>query len=851
MFMKKKHCGSIIQIQTKLGYTVEATEDHPLLTENGMIPAGQITKSNKLAVYPFVGVSYEAPNHTVIVYNENLFTKQELDELKKRKLFPLSLDNSKIPLIAKIFGYLIGDGIVYLSGKKGYLCAYGQENDLKEMQRDFEELGFSARIYGRERDHSVPTKYGLIEFTSQNYELHISSKSLAKLFFALGYPMGIKTSVPMLVPDWIMNSPLWIKRLFLSALFGAELSSPRTHTKTGFNCPTFQMNKNSDLLESGRTFFIQIMSMLEEFGVKTHKLVDFSDFKNKYGATHTIRLLISAEEENLLRLFSTVGFSYNLKREQLSHIAILYIKEKKLINQIRKETALKIKELKKQGLKVKEIKTLIKSPFINQRFIIRHYYENAGQRITLNFISFDDFVKLKKIELDKSGCYFDDLKSIIKKEYNDDVYDFNIPNTHNFIANNIIVSNCGMRLVTTNLTLRDVKPQLRKLVDRLFERVPAGVGSSGFVKLTPQKFKEAVEMGADWCVENGYGWDEDAKRTEENGCMKGADSSKITDKAIKRGLNQIGTLGSGNHYLEIQHITEDNIIDKAIAKAWGIHADQIVVMFHCGSRGFGHQVATDNMTRFLNVMEPKYGIKILDRELACAPFNSPEGQDYFKAMQCAINMSFANRQVILHRIREVFSEVFKKSPEDMEMNQVYDVAHNTAKLEKYDIDGKKKELIVHRKGATRSLGPDNPAVSSIYRKHGQPVIIGGSMETGSYLLAGTKKAEEITFGSTAHGSGRTMSRNEARRKWNGETLQKDMEKRGIYVRTTSFSGLAEEAGDAYKNIDEVIDAANKAGISKPVARIVPLGNVKGHLNPLLFVIMLQILIVVVVALLLL
>jgi len=387
--------------------------------------------------------------------------------------------------------------------------------------------------------------------------------------------------------------------------------------------------------------------------------------------------------------------------------------------------------------------------------------------------------------------------------------------------------NCGMRLVKTNLTLRDVKPQLRKLVDRLFERVPAGVGSSGFVKLTPQKFKEAVEMGADWCVENGYGWDEDAKRTEENGCMKSADSSKITDKAIKRGLGQIGTLGSGNHYLEIQHVTEENIQDKAIAKAWGIFPDQIVIMFHCGSRGFGHQVATDYLTKFLDVMEPKYGIKILDRELACAPFQSDEGQDYFKAMQCGINMSFANRQVILHRIREVFSEVFKKSPEDLEMNQIYDVAHNTAKVEQYVIDGKKKDLIVHRKGATRSFGPDNTAVPQIYRKHGQPVIIGGSMETGSYLLAGTKKAEELTFGSTAHGSGRTMSRNEARRKWHGETLQKDMEKRGIYVKTTTFSGLAEEAGGAYKDIDEVIGAAKEAGISKPVVRMVPIGNVKG------------------------
>ncbi len=384
-----------------------------------------------------------------------------------------------------------------------------------------------------------------------------------------------------------------------------------------------------------------------------------------------------------------------------------------------------------------------------------------------------------------------------------------------------------MRLVTTNLTYKDVSPQLRKLVDRLFERVPAGVGSSGFVKLTPQKFKEAIELGGKWAIEQGYGWEEDLERTEESGCMKEADNSKVSDKAISRGLNQIGTLGSGNHYLEIQRVLPEHIHDEKIAKAWGIFPDQIVLMFHCGSRGFGHQVATDHLTKFLSVMESKYKIKILDRELACAPFHSNEGQDYFKAMQCGINMSFANRQVILHRIREVFSEIFKKPAEDLGLHQVYDVAHNTAKVEEYVVDGKRKKLIVHRKGATRSFGPDRKEVPAVYRKYGQPVIIGGSMETGSYLLAGTTKAEEITFGSTAHGSGRTMSRNEAKRKWRGETLQKDMEKRGIYVRTTTFSGLAEEAGGAYKDVDEVIAACHEAGISKRVVRFVPIGNVKG------------------------
>ena len=386
--------------------------------------------------------------------------------------------------------------------------------------------------------------------------------------------------------------------------------------------------------------------------------------------------------------------------------------------------------------------------------------------------------------------------------------------------------NCGMRLLTTNLTYKDVKPKLKELVDLLFQRVPAGVGSKGFVKLNRNTFREAITGGAEWAVKQGYGWEEDLERIEENGKMEG-DASKVSSKAIERGMDQIGTLGSGNHYLEIQVVKPENIVDKEIAKRMGIFPNQVVVMFHCGSRGFGHQVATDYLNVFLEVMESKYGIKILDRELACAPFQSKEGQDYFTAMKCGINMSFANRQVILHRIRECFSKVMGQSAESMEMNCVYDVAHNTAKLEEHDVNGKRQQVLVHRKGATRAFGPGREEVPKIYRDIGQPVIIGGSMETGSYLLVGTEKGMKETFGSTAHGSGRTMSRTRARQLYRGDSLQRDMEKRGIYVRTTSFAGLAEEAGSAYKDIDEVIDAVHKAGISSKVCKFVPVGNVKG------------------------
>ncbi len=387
--------------------------------------------------------------------------------------------------------------------------------------------------------------------------------------------------------------------------------------------------------------------------------------------------------------------------------------------------------------------------------------------------------------------------------------------------------NCGMRLVTTNLTYDQVRPHVAELVDRLFQRIPSGVGCKGFVKVTQREFGRVVEEGAPWCVRNGYGWQEDLERTEEQGCMEGADAAKISEKAVERGFHQLGTLGSGNHYLEIQVAKPENIFNQELAAQFGItRLNQIVVMFHCGSRGFGHQVATDYLQIFLKVMESKYGLKVEDRELACAPFHSPEGQDYFAAMKCAVNMAFANRQVILHRVREVFAEVFGKSPQDLGMHQVYDVAHNIAKLEEHVIDGKRRKVLVHRKGSTRAFAPGMKGIPEVYQRTGQPVIIGGSMETGSYLLAGVEGGRE-TFYSTAHGSGRTMSRHKAKTLFRGKDLLEKMRQRGIYVRAASYAGLAEEAGAAYKDIDDVTNATEMAGISQRVVRFIPVGNVKG------------------------
>jgi tRNA-splicing ligase RtcB (3'-phosphate/5'-hydroxy nucleic acid ligase) len=387
--------------------------------------------------------------------------------------------------------------------------------------------------------------------------------------------------------------------------------------------------------------------------------------------------------------------------------------------------------------------------------------------------------------------------------------------------------NCGMRLLRTRLTEDEVRPKLRELVDALFAAVPAGVGAHGFVRLSDAQFREVMIEGAGWCVRRGYGWPEDLAHTEGGGCLPGAEPTHVSARAVERGLAQLGTLGSGNHYLEIQVVRPGAIHDPRVAAALGVESPgQIMIMLHCGSRGFGHQIGTDYLRLFDQVM-PRYGITVSDRELACAPFRSPEGRAYFGAMTAAANTAFANRQVISHRVREVMGRVFGRDPRELGLFVVYDVCHNTAKVERHVVDGDELELVVHRKGATRAFGPGAPDVPDDYQSVGQPVIIGGSMETGSALLVGTAHAMAETFGSTAHGAGRTLSRHQAKRRVRGEQLLRELLERGIVVRAASKAGVAEEAGFAYKDLAAVVDVLDRLDLSRKVVSLTPIGNIKG------------------------
>ncbi|MBK7471973.1 MAG: RtcB family protein [Betaproteobacteria bacterium] len=379
---------------------------------------------------------------------------------------------------------------------------------------------------------------------------------------------------------------------------------------------------------------------------------------------------------------------------------------------------------------------------------------------------------------------------------------------------------CGVRTLRTGLTLEQVVPLKRALADTLFARIPAGLGSTGALRLTAKEMDAMLMGGARWAVGRGYGRPEDLERVEEHGAMAGADPAQVSDAAKRRQRDEMGTLGSGNHYLELQHVV--GIHDRAIAEAFGLAAGDVVVSIHCGSRGLGHQIGTEFL-REMAISARDLGITLPDRELACAPIRSAVGRRYLGAMRAAINCALANRQILTHLTREAFRAVVPGA----RLELLYDVSHNTCKVESHMVDGVRRELYVHRKGATRAFGPGHPDLPRAFHQTGQPVLIGGSMGTASYILAGTHRGAREAFASACHGAGRSMSRHGALRQWSGRTIVDDLAARGILIRSPSLRGVAEEAPGAYKDVTAVVDAAERAGLAAKVARVEPLVCIKG------------------------
>jgi len=384
--------------------------------------------------------------------------------------------------------------------------------------------------------------------------------------------------------------------------------------------------------------------------------------------------------------------------------------------------------------------------------------------------------------------------------------------------------NCGVRLLRSNLTEKDVRSKLKELVTDLFSSIPSGVGSKGSVRLSPSELDEVLVKGVNWAIDNGYGTNDDADVCEENGQIQNADPNKVSDKARKRGAPQLGSLGSGNHFLEVQKVSE--IHDEEAATRMGLKEGTITVLIHCGSRGFGHQVCSD----YLRVAEQamhKYDINLPDRELACVPNNSEEGESYRAAMFAALNFAWSNRQMLTHWTRKSIERVFNQTEADLDMKLVYDVAHNIAKVEKHKVDGKERKVVVHRKGATRAFPANRDEIPLKYRDLGQPVLVPGSMGTASWVLLGQPNSMDLSFGSTAHGAGRTMSRTKARRNFSEEDVKKSLSDKGIFIKALTRDGVVEETPQAYKDVDAVVNVSHNLGIATKVAKLIPIGVIKG------------------------
>jgi tRNA-splicing ligase RtcB len=785
-FMHKDYSGDVYHIRTLSG-TVSLTEDHPLITPGGKRLPSSIKEGDITLVYPFDGVSY------------SFFSENE----------------KELAIYAKLIGFLTGDGTLTYCGKKLHTTFFGKKDDLKIIDKDVQFLGFNTHLIERTRKHDIGGK----KFTSTTAELHVYSKTFAEKLIELGAPVGNKTEVSFRVPKWIRQAPIWIKRLYLAAFFGAELSSPATSSKTGFYSPCINMNKHQDLEEDCRLFLLDLSDMLSDFGISVSKLA----FVEKKQGKIRLRLEISSKEDVLELLYSKIGFEYNQERMVKGLSAVLYIRMKRMYRENRQRIRERTIDYKNKGFSLKELQLKFSSKWANNRFIERAYYENAPARAPLSIPSFKEFLSKQQECHFIFGALFSDVIEVKKESYEGKVYDFTVKDLHRFVANGMIVSNCGVRLITTNLSVDEVRPKIKELCEKLFINVPSGVGSEGRLRIDHNALDDVARNGIDWAIEKGYGRSEDKESTEELGCAPNADPSKVSPKAKKRGKSQLGTLGAGNHFLEIQDTSQ--LFEESVAKSFGLEAGKAAVMIHCGSRGYGHQICSDYIEPLLAYARDAK-LDLPDKELVHAPIGHRLGQDYLSAMNCAVNFAFTNRHIIMHWVRETFDQVFGSSTSD-DMHLIYDVAHNIAKIEEHEHEGKRRKMVVHRKGATRAFPAGRPELPSKYRDVGQPVIIPGSMGTCSYVLVGKQKGLDVSWGTTCHGAGRTMSRGEAIRTHDGAGLSKELLEQGIYVRATKPKVIAEEAPDAYKNVDDVVASVADAGISDIVAKMKPIGVVKG------------------------
>ncbi len=837
----------VFKLVTENGHEVKATSDHPFLTEAGMLPLDKLQIGQRVALYGYYGVDYEQPEDQLVITEKQMEAyllrlgkgenghalSQIMNLLRSKDLLPLSYASPAIPILCKLLGFVFGDGNVRFDRRsnKGMVAFYGQPIDLEDIRSDLASLGFKpSRVWSRRRSHHIQTTYDEYHFENTEHWVAVNSSALAALLSCLGAPLGNKAMQDYDLPAWLEKAPRWQKRLFLAALFGAELSAPQSVSGHGCNlaAPTLSMNKREKCVGSGRAFIQHLKDWLGLFGVNTRPTGERFEQANQDGSRSLrLRLIVDADPGNLMRLWGRVGFEYNRKRRALASVAVEYLALKQRRIRQRQEIAEQTLVLAHSGLGAEEIYTQLAGQAANRRFIERSLYRDrkGAPRIGDGFPTFEQFKNEATSGLGDSGMVWDRVMHIEPCEYDGLVYDFTMDHVdHNFTANGFVVSNCGVRLLASQIDADQVSDQLDDLATSLNQHCPSGVGVEGQVKMSNAQLDEVCRQGSRWALKQGYATENDLRRTEEGGRLEGADPDRVSKRAKERGRPQVGTLGAGNHFIEVDIV--EQIFDAQAAQAMGLAEGRLVLQIHCGSRGFGHQICSDYVEDFQEAVR-RYKIELPDRELVCAPLKSPEGQSYLAAMRCAANYAFANRQLLAHQARLAFEQVLAGKVPNWNLTQVYDIAHNMGKIETHRIDGKEIQVCVHRKGATRAFGPGAPGLPDEYRLTGQPVLVPGSMGTASWVLVGTETSMQQSFGSSCHGAGRVMSRAKAKKEVRGDKLRQELESEGIHVRAGSMAGLAEEAPRAYKDVDSVVETVAGAQIARKVARLVPVAVVKG------------------------
>lgn len=802
----------LFKVVTNNGIELTATADHPVLTPLGMVPAGMLKAGAKVATHPFRGSDFEPPSSFTIVAEEEL-GGPAAKELKERGLLPFKADSKGLPVVLKLLGYFAGKGAF---GGEGTLF-YGSREGMEELRRDVAQLGFVSSWVDERKVIDVDGA-GLAR---AEHQVCIPSKSFRALFEMLGAHKGGRIEEAFPLPAWIERLPLWMKRLFLAGYFGARMDEPQTVDGFNFEPPVVSVSRAKEEVAEGAAFLNGIAELVKEFDVEARPLE-----VEKRGNRTWLKLRLSPKTSSLLDLWGRIGYIYAPRKRRMALAAVSWLRWKeKVVVEGKAMTEVVVE--REGGTAAVD---LVMRPNVS-RIEMEGGLAEKGVREgrssdpprSCGFPPFEEWSSTNA----QGDIVWAEVERVEELDHGDGpVFDITVENeAHNFVASGFVVSNCGVRLIRTNLSLDDVRPVLPRLLETLYNYVPSGVGSEGQIRVTQSELLAVAAGGIEWAVDKGYGWDADLRHAEEGGKLEWAKPEKVSNTALKRGAGQLGTLGSGNHFLEIE--TVDKVFDQEAAGAMGMkEPNQVLVLIHTGSRGFGHQVCSDYL-RIMEMVMKRTSMNLPDRELAAGPVTAKETEDYLGAMASAANFAWANRQMITHWVRQAFEGVFKTEADKLDMHVVYDVAHNIVKLEEHVIDGVKRRVYVHRKGATRAFPPGSPYIPEEYRVVGQPVLIPGSMGTSSWVLKGTARGMKTSFGTAAHGAGRFMSRAAAKRAYGYEELLTSLKRRGILVRAASRETVTEEAPSAYKDVDRVVEVTHLAGLAEKVVRMIPMGVVKG------------------------